>query len=83
MTSSGSQEGKVMYRKVTIVLLNHFGFVENTKNKNDKTTNSEQQARFLEMTSKYEEEEKIRRRGYVEEDPADSGNISRNRTNPK
>ena len=27
------------------------------------------------MTSKYEEEEKIRRRGYVEEDPADSGNL--------
>ena len=33
------------------------------------------QARFLEMTSKYQEEENSRRRGYVEEDPADSGNI--------
>ena len=36
---------------------------------------TEMQARFLEMTSKYQEEEERRqRRGYVEEDPADSGN---------
>ena len=38
-------------------------------------SNTWPQARFLEMTSKYQEEENSRRRGYVEEDPADSGNI--------